>query len=276
LSLDNDGFASSVAPTGLAVTNAGMVYFWTSDINGIGTPAFHKLDTSTPTISDLGYSQGLSSTGSDYYIRVLLSPDGSKVYTASAFWLDTSNDQMYLYQVFSSFPDLAVSADGGTVDVAGEWTDSVLDPEVGVAYIDWETWFPVAANGQKLNQDGSILFQPLADGIDMLAENTGRLLYRLQIPVTPANVYDALVVAEGTDTLAVITAAGVSFVDLSSLPLASAYKRPLAVATHFRANSFDGQRGSSKPGPFHPSINAPKLRRRGDETSPRHNRAALQ
>jgi len=90
--------------------------------------------------------------------------------------------------------------------------------------------------GQKLNQDGSILFQPLTDGIDLIARNTGRLLYRIQTSATPANVYDPLLVAEGQNTLAVITATGVSFVDLSSLPIAVQYTQTFANATRSKVS----------------------------------------
>jgi hypothetical protein len=149
-----------------------------------------------------------------------------------AFWLDTANDEIsYFSSGFTEdFPDLAISGDGSTVDAAGEWTDSLLNPQTVVTYIDWETWFPLAADGQKLNQDGSLLFSPLTDGIDVIAQGTGHLLYRVQIPVTPAPVYDALVVAGGQNTLAVITADGVSFVDLSTL-------RPATQSTHKSAHT---------------------------------------
>jgi hypothetical protein len=244
MSLDHDGFADSLAPTGLAVTDAGMVYFDTSDINGTGTPWFHKLNTATGSIIDLGGLQ--SAGGSERFDRVLLSPDGTKVYTSVVgdvtigYWLDTSNDQTQssTNSFASGFPDLALSGDGATVDVGGELTDSLLNAQLDVVYIDWETWFPLGVLGQKLNQDGSILFQPLSDGIDMLAGNTGRLLYRIQISVTPSNNYDALVVAEGQNIVAVIYSNGVSFVDLSSLPIGTEYKRRFADATHSKPGRF--------------------------------------
>jgi IPT/TIG domain len=240
MSLDNDGgFAPDYAPSGLAVADNGMVYFVTADINGTGSPLFHVLNTSAESITDIG---DLQSAGGEQFEHVLTSSDGSKVYSSQAgdvtnsFWLDTSNNQItfpfsnYLSAEF----DLAISGDGSTLDAAGGLTDSLLNPETQVAYIDWETWFPTAVTGQKLNQDGSVMFQPLTDGIDMLARNTGRLLYRIQIPFTPANVFDALVVAEGENTLAVIAPTGVSFVDLSSLPIAPAYMQPFANGRHSR------------------------------------------
>jgi hypothetical protein len=227
MSLDHDGFAASLAPSGVTVTNAGIVYFVTNDINGTGTPLFHELNIASATITDIGYSGGLASSGGDEFDRVLQSPDGTKVYSSVvggvtvSYWLNTGNNEITYYTTYLSedFPDLSISEDGTTLDVGGEWTDSTLNPETEVVYIDWETWFPLAANGQKLNGDGNVIFSPLTDGIDILDSDTGRLLYRIQIPVMPANVYDVLVVPKGQDTLAVISANAVSLVDLSSLSL---------------------------------------------------------
>ncbi|MGA2084025.1 MAG: IPT/TIG domain-containing protein [Terracidiphilus sp.] len=244
MSLENDGFPVNLAPSGLAVTNAGMVYFYTGDIGGTGDPALHKLDTSTSSITDLyiliSGAKMYPPSGSveDSYVRAILSPDGKLVYMGY-YIIDTSSDQIIgtASGVSGGFPDFAISGDGDTLDAEGELTDYLFNTETETAYIDWETWFPTSVGGQKLNHDGSILFQPLTDGIDMIARNTGRLLYRIQIPVTPANVYDPLVVAEGQNTLAVITATGVSFVDLSSLPISAEYTQPFPAATHTRMGS---------------------------------------
>jgi hypothetical protein len=250
MSLDGDGFSSSLAPSGLAITDTGIVYFSTCDIRGSGTPSFHKLDISRGSIIDLGNFDDGDLLCLDGFDRVLLSPDGSKIYSSADgdnFWLDTSNDQ--IHGTFNAFPftvdyavslavntlDVAISGDGNTVDVDGNLTDSKLNEETEPAYNDFEWASSTPMIGQKLNRDGSILFQPLTDGIDLIARNTGRLLYRVQIPVTPANVYDPLLVAEGKNTLAIITVAGVSFVDLSSLPIPSEYAQPFAVATHSKA-----------------------------------------
>ncbi len=249
MSLDHDGgFAPDLAPSGLAVTDSGTVYFASADINGTGAPSFHKLNTAANSISDIGYPNGSLSSASlaDKFDRVFLSADGSKVYSSqsgdvtNAFWIDTSNNQSTYsppnYLSLYADPDLAISGDGNTLEAAGELTDSLLNPETQVAYIDWETWFPLAVDGQKLNQDGSIMFQPLTDGVDMLARDTGRLLYRIQIPLTVPDVYDALVVAEGQNTLAVISANAVSFVDLSSLPIASKYTQPFPDTIHSKTS----------------------------------------
>ena len=249
MSLDNDGFSSLLAPDGLAVTDAGVVYFDTNDAGGTGAYAVHKLDTSTDSITDIYYFDqgGKIFPGSggvaDKFDRILLSPDGTHVYTnieGQSYLINPANDQM-THSIATStgnggVQDLEVSGDASTVVINGYLTDSSLNLETEPAYIDWETWFPTGVIGQKLNQDGSILFQPLTDGIDLIARNTGRLLYRIQTSATPANVYDPLLVAEGQNTLAVITATGVSFVDLSSLPIAVQYTQTFANATRSKVS----------------------------------------
>ena len=189
---------SIIAPSGLAITNSGIVYFVTADISGTGTPGFHKLVTTSGVISDLGE---LQSGGGDGLTRVLLSPDGTRVYCSfegAPFWLDPTTDQMHFSQTTASnsggLPDLAVSSDGSTVVADGFLTDFLLNPKTVPLYVDWETWLPFATTGQKLNANGSLMYQPLEDGIDVLSVETGRLLYRVQISTHILDVYDSLVV----------------------------------------------------------------------------------
>ena len=257
------------SPTGLAVANSGSIYF--SD----ACSSLYELNTSTGAQTQLVaplYVSGIIDS-----CRVLLSPDGSRIFANDngfGVWVATATNQVN--KSFSSssiatagpseFPELAMSLDGSTLDLEGDLADTSLNSEVTIAYIDWETWFPIGVNGQKLNQDGSFLFQPLTDGIDLIARNTGRLLYRIQIPVTPASVYDPLVLAKGQNTLAVITATGVSFVDLSSLPIPSRYTQPYPAGAESRGGALaDGQNVAPSQGT---SLNrslylsaGPKLRR---------------
>jgi hypothetical protein len=122
--------------------------------------------------------------------------------------------------------DVAVSADGSTVAINGYFADSNLNPENVPAYVDWETWLPQEVLGQKLSHDGSLLFQPLTDGVDILSRNTGRLLFRVQVPGGVNDVYDALLMTGDANTVGVITPTGVSFLDFSSLPLPAATPFP--------------------------------------------------
>jgi hypothetical protein len=256
------------SPTGLAITNSGKIYF--SD----ACADLYKLDTSTGIQTQLAvvpYVEGIID-----FCRVLQSPDGTHIYANNdgfGMWVATATDQVNKAFLFDSYaaanngeiPELTMSLDGSTLDILGNFADTSLNSEMPIAYIDWETWFPTAVSGQKLNQDGSILFQPLTDGIDLIARNTGRLLYRIQIPVTPASVYDPLVLAEGQNTLAVITATGVSFVDLSSLPMTSQVTQPYPVAARLgvgasadRHTVLPAQPAGSNPSPY--LSGRPKLR----------------
>jgi hypothetical protein len=227
-------FNSPLTPSGLAITNNGMVYFQADDP---AKSSFHKLDTATGTVTAVGAF--LPAESNAPLTRVLISPDGSQIYgnsTATAFRVQTANDQVTIAPAFQDgsgiFPELMISGDGSTTGADGYITDATFGIETAPAYIDWETWFATSVDGQKLNQDGSILYQPLTDGIDLIARNTGRLFYRVQIPVTPASVYDPLVVAGGQNTVGVITANGVSFLDLSSLPIAAEYTQPFLATTN--------------------------------------------
>lgn len=212
----------SFAPTGIAVTTTGIVYFATQNPNGTGGPAFHKLNTATGVFSTIGdpYMGGAD----DFYTRVLLSPDESFVYID---WggipavLDAATgkftDRPY-YLLSSQFPEAAISADGTTLVMSGILTDSSLNAVNLPAYVDRETWLAEATIGQKLSSDGSLMFQPLANGIDMIDTGSGRLINRVQVPVALADVYDVLVVDGRDETVAIITANGVALVDMSSLP----------------------------------------------------------
>jgi hypothetical protein len=231
-------------PAGLTITNAGMVYFTTQ---GPFYP-FLKLNTSTGQVTPIG--QGWGGEATCQSCRVVQSSDGTRVYgnlDGIAFWADPSNDQVIL----SSFRwGLTVSGDGSTVNIEGSFADPSINFESTVAYTDWEwlypgglpnaptpSWIATSLGGIKLNGDGSILFVPLNNGIDLYARNTGRLLYRVQIPETPASNFDPLVLGKGQNVLAVITATGVSIVDMSSLPIASEYTQPFPTVTHTRTES---------------------------------------
>lgn len=111
-----------------------------TDANGTGTPLFHKLDTTAGVITDLGTLQ--STGGNDVYDRVLLSPDGSKVYfrvagdSSASFWLETANDQM----TFSNSP----APNWDALVVASGQNNLAIIANVGVSFVDLST-LPVAA-----------------------------------------------------------------------------------------------------------------------------------
>jgi hypothetical protein len=229
---------SPLAPAGLAVTDGGIVYFATAvtiSFPGMLPLGFHKLDTSANAISDLGTWQSGSK-----FDKVLLSPNGSRVYAeidGGVLWMDTTTGQLTEFSGAGPSPtssvDFAISADGSTVVFEGSLMDAELNAETSEAYIDWETWFPTGFPGQKLNSDGSILMQPLTDGLDLIARDTGHLLYRVQVPAVASSAYDSYVVGE-QNFVGIIGSAGVSFVDLSTLPIPSQLSQPFpsVIAAH--------------------------------------------
>lgn len=239
------GQGASSAPTGLCITNGGVIYYAVDFIGGSGGPAFEKLDTNTGITTILENGGGLEPE-----TRVLLSPDGSRVYSdtpSGAFYLDTSTDQ-----ITDDFPggggitDLSISADGTTLVGNGLVFDSSLNPSNLIEYTDRETWLPSATEGQKLNKDGSIFFQPLTDGIDVIDVQTGLLVNRVQLSVQLPLVYDSLVVDGTDDILVAITTTGVSVVDLTTETPASAMQvkagqpsRPARTSTSAKSSKLD-------------------------------------
>jgi P pilus assembly chaperone PapD len=244
-------------PNGLAITNAGMVYF-------ANNPQYYelmKLDTSSGLVTPVG--SGFLTGEVCQWCRAVQSPDGRHIYGINgglgAFWVDLANDQVtYSFSFGGGLGDgpfdLAVSGDRSTVAVNSSFADPSLNFESTPVNTDWEWFYPgglpngptpiwatTLLDGEKLNGDGSILFLPLNNGIDLYARNTGRLLYRVQIPVTPASNFDPLVLGKGQNVLAVITANGVSIVDMSSLPVAAEYTQPFSERTQTIDRAFSSQ-----------------------------------
>ena len=226
--LDVPGLPTDIAPCGVVVTDAGIVYIAASDNDGTGSPAFLSLDPATGKFAYPASAIGVPiSTGGveDELDRVVLNFDDSRVYTyvqGVTYWLDIPNNYVNLWPANFTpnlSTEIAISGDGNTLQIGGYFTDQAPNPETAPVYVDWETWVPLGVYGQKLNQDGSILFHPLTDGVDLMARNTGRLLYRIQVPFTLPLVYDSLVMTDKNNSLAMITTTGVSFIDLSSLPI---------------------------------------------------------
>jgi len=74
--------------------------------------------------------------------------------------------------------------------------------------------------GTKLNSDGSLLFQPSTNGIDVFDGRLGTLRTRIALPVPLAQNFDALV-SDGKDNVLIavtgVTGNGIAVVNLSSL-----------------------------------------------------------
>lgn len=257
-------------PVSLAVLDNGSIYIVAVDVlNSVaGSESFQELDLTTGQFID--FQIGTVGTQALTASRVLLSPDQSTIYVniaGSVCWIDTATDTINQVSALSQgfqTADSAISSDGSTISINGYLTDSSLNVENVTAYVDWETWLPTAAYGQKLSQDGSILYQPLTNGVDLIERNTGRLLYRVQVPGTVANVFDSIFLGASSGTLGYITSSGVTFVDLSSLTIPAAASTPFPTARSVgRTGTRTEDRTGLKPLP-HAGIRRPKLATSGD------------
>ena len=257
-------------PLALTVLDNKSVYYVALDVlNDVaGEISLHKLDAATGQFTDFQ----ISSIGTPELNggRLLLSPDQSTVYVnlaGAVYRIDTATNTIAedsaLSQGFQT-ADGAISSDGSTISLNGYLTDSSLIAETLPAYIDWETWLPTATFGQQLSQDGSILYQPLTNGVDMIERNTGRLLYRVQVPGTQASAYAPMFLGASAGVLGYLTTAGVTFVDLSSLPIPAAASTPFPAArpAEWTGTPTEG-RTRLKPLP-HAGMRRPKLAISGD------------
>jgi hypothetical protein len=218
---------NEVQPYGLAVTNSGAVYYSTINASISPPETFNELNTSTGAITNFeGVYNG------DAFVRVLLTPDGTHVFVndgdADVWVLDTSDDSLTESFAISSAGDFnedaALSGDGSVLLAADLLTDDNLNTFGNIAYVDRDVWLPLAVYGQKLSADGSLIFQPLTDGIDVHDSATGLLDYRVQFPVQFASVYDGLVIDNTDNLIFGITSTGIVQINLQSLPTLASSK----------------------------------------------------
>ncbi len=227
--------APGYEPYALTVNNSGVVYYKT--YGGDSQSIFHMLNTNTSAITDFEFGGGSSSSS---YDRLLISPTGQYVYGSGPFIFNTATNAYAVgYQAETVGDDygngynldMALSQDGSTLVTDNVLTDANLNMDSDIAYVDRDTWLPVAVYGQKLNTDGSLIFQPLTNGIDELNAVTGLLAYRIALPIQIANAYDALVIDNNDNLLFAITPTGIATINLSSLPTpASAHRAPIRAA----------------------------------------------
>jgi len=229
---------SEGAPNGLAVNDAGIVYFATF-AQGISPPGgFGTLDSNSGQVTI--FQRALEDA--DAFTRVFLSPDGSRIYTSEAGYpwiLMTSNDSLVeaiqCGNAGNGTDELSLSADGTALTAAGMLTDANVDVNGDLAYVDRDVWLPKAVYGQKLDAHANFVYQPLTNGVDVLDAATGLLQYRVTLPIQIENVYDSLAIDNQDGLLFAITATGIAQLNLSSL---STNATALRFARHQRSSSF--------------------------------------
>lgn len=153
----------------------------------------------------------------DRCFRKLLKKKAGKIGTATD---SVHYDFVNLICCYGDY-DLTLSAGETQVEASGYLYDVNLNIESFYALNDREILNIAYVYGAKLSADGSLLFQPSTNGIDVLDGRLGNLLNRVALSVPLSSNYDALV-ADGKDNVLVaITGTngdGIAVVDLTSIP----------------------------------------------------------
>lgn len=217
----------TVNPCGLAVSDAGNICYWVTVLGqGGGADQFFKLNTSTGAIYN--YLIDFPGNGAnDAYLRNEISSDNTRVFNNAegyVFYVDTATDTLIPATIddeccYGDY-DLTLSADQAALEATSFLYDYNLNGNSYYALNDREVLNIQYVYGAKLSADGTLLFQPSTNGIDVLDGRLGNLLNRVALPVSLSQNYDAMV-ADGVDNVLIaITGTsgdGIAVVDLSSI-----------------------------------------------------------
>ena len=211
-------------PAGLAISDAGIIYFAAFISGGSGYDGFFKLDTNTGHVTDYNY-QALGVGGA--MSRVALSSDNSRAFFNSdgtVFSVDTETDTVTFaidgpQCCYGDF-DLTLSPGQTTLEATSYLYDTSLNAESYLVLSDRDALNISYVYGTKLSPDGTLLFQPSTNGIDVYDGRLGTLRTRISLPFALSDNFDALV-SDGTDNVLIVITGqsgnGIAIVDLSSL-----------------------------------------------------------
>jgi WD40 repeat protein len=213
-------------PSGIALCDSGIAYVTAAVLGGTGYSNFFKLDTNAGTLTDLKITgPGLGS--SDAMLRTQMSADGTRVFfnnDGAPFSLDTASGQVSWASIspgccYGDY-DLSVSNNQVQMEATDYLYDTDLNAASTLALNDREIQSTVYVYGAKMSPDGSLLFMPMASGIDVFDGRLGILRNRIALPLALSSNYDALVSDGKDNVLLAITGAtgnGIAVLDLSSI-----------------------------------------------------------
>lgn len=242
-------------PAGVAVSNAGIVYLTEYVQGGTGASQYFALDTNTGVLTDFQITGPGAALG-DLYMRTVLSLDGTRVYfngRGNVFSMDTATGQIFHASSGIGIDyDLTLSSNQTQFEAASCLYDSNLDALAPLVLNDRESLDIAYVYGNKLSPDGSLLFQPDSNGMDVFDGHLGKLRTRIALPFALSQNYDALV-SDGRDNilLAITGAAGnaIAVLDLSSLPEPSPLPYTTAVTSQLGSQRTANSVPSGAPAP---------------------------
>ena len=215
-----------VNPAGVAISDAGIVYLTVYVQGGTGLGSYFKLDTNTGILTAYNITgPGLGT--SDLYLRTALSADNTRAYFNNlgyVFSIDTATDEVFPATTdqgccYGDY-DLTLSKNQTRFEASSYLFDSDLNAQSFYTLNDREILDISYVYGAKLSSDGSLLFQPAANSIDVFDGRLGILRDRVALPFALSTNYDALVHNGSDNVLLAITGVngdGIAVVDLTSL-----------------------------------------------------------
>jgi hypothetical protein len=219
-----------VNPAGIAISDAGVVYATMFVQGGTGYESYYRLDTKTGTLTGLGVTGpqfSIDGAPQDLYLKTAISSDNTRVFFNNdgyVFSLDTATNRIFSSKTgpgccYGDY-DLALSKNQTRFEATSDLFDSDLNGESFLALNDREVQAISYVYGTKLSPDGSLLFQPSTNGIDVFDGRIGTLRNRIAFPFSLSTNYDALVEDGKDNVLLAITGThgdGVAIVDLTSI-----------------------------------------------------------
>jgi len=217
-------------PVGVAVSDSGVIYITVFVEGGTGFSSFFNLDSNTGIITDYhitGPQTSIDGVPQDPYLKTSISRDNSRAYfnaEGHVFSIDTATDK-----VFSAMNDPGCCSGDYELTLAQNQTqfeatrylyDAGLNAESFLTLNDREALSISYVYGAKLSSDGSLLFQPSSNGIDVYDGRLGTLLNRIAFSFALSANYDALVDDGKDNVLIAVTGSngnGIAVVDLTSL-----------------------------------------------------------
>jgi hypothetical protein len=251
----NAGNVGLVNPSGLAISDSGIVYYTVCWQGISGASGFFKLDTNTGIVTN--YQIQGPGGPEDVYLRDAISSDNSRVFfndEGYVFSIDAATDTVFSaadgYGCCYGNYELALSSNQTQFTATFYLYDSDLNGESYYTLNDREIFNILYVYGAKLSPDGRLLFQPSTNGIDVFDGELGNLRNRISLPVVLSPNFDALA-DDGTDNILVAitgTGNGIAIIDLTSVsePPPLPYETRSASRTHRLVELDNRWRGDSK------------------------------